>query len=372
MQLSALSLTSVSVTLEKSETGSTAQLQALLEELMQTQTMSSKLLWLEKLARWMAGSQKTIPEQFLGSNAKESHLRFFLKALNDYPTSRRFFVQLLCDCLTQTQAMALFAISGLNPDSVTEALRDHLLQRNAEKNPGREKKLGDVLLALFPNKDYASWLTGLPTELVVEILQLVYFIDNDLSPDQSNPWKIVRLDLVESMSVVSAKILATAFSGAMEVEESQFKLRSSPFLTLEHACETLHTGLKEGDRISHDALFEMSSAVMTSIATCREHIEVTANAVSRKPIVYRSSSKSQLGLVKALLDRLEGIVGLLVPTDGLISIPHVLAFVANLLESVINEKHWWNRTQYTYNVHAAATSAVQAKVEAISDEVNST
>ena len=347
---------------------SVSQLQILLGGLFEIRGMESKLAWLRQLSIWLSDSHAKIPTAFEAHDSKESHLRFFLRAMKDFPTARSLFVQVLFDCLTQTQAMSLFALSGLNPDSVSDALRDRVLKRDAEKDPSREKRLGDVLLALFPSKEFAVWLTQLPAELVIELLQLVYFVDDDLGPDQKNPWKTVRLDLIESMSVVSAKILATAFTGAMEIEESQQKLRTSPFLALEHSCEALHNALRQGDRVTQDQLGSLAESVTGQIQLCREHISETAKSMPRKPFLTRGSANSQWGFVKALLDRLEGIVTLLVPQNGIISIPNVLAFIANLLESAMNDEHWWNRTKYSYNVHNLRNDSLEQQTEDIAAE----
>jgi hypothetical protein len=75
--------------------------------------------------------------------------------------------------------------------------------------------------------------------------------------------------------------------------------------------------------------------------------------------MIQSSARQQWGFVESLLDRIESITTLLVPQNGLVSVPDVLQFLANLIDASRNDAHWWRKTRHSYHAHRSDPSTLK-------------
>lgn len=308
-------------------------LRVLLEELLVLDSHLARLHWLERLGSWMRSSER-VPQRFRlpGEQARSQRLRFFLHSLKEYPAAREAFLANLRHALLDTNGLKLFADAGLPSEYgfVSESVERAM--RRALPRPPNETSLGELLERMFTRREEGAWVAGLAPDLLMEMALILYF-EGDV---EKNPWRQIRLDMLDAITVLAADVASLGVSQDILDRLPRVSLRELPFLVITHECDDLLTVLREGETHPIETKREHASRVLAAISACRDsaskvlaHLEQFGVSVH---LVYR------LEKIGCILDRLESIVRILVPADGLLTVKQVTGFVANLIESVHDDK----------------------------------
>ncbi len=308
-------------------------LRVLLEELLVLDHHLARLHWLERLGSWLRAPEKVPPRFRLpGEPTRSQRLRFFLHALKEYPAAREAFLSNLRDALLSTNGLKLFADAGLPSEYgfVSEAVERAL--RRALPRPPDESSLGELLERMFTDREEGAWVSNLGPDLLMEMALILYF-EGDV---EKNPWRQIRLDMLDAITVLAADVASLGVSQDILDRLPRVSIRELPFLVITHECDDLLSILRDGETHTQETKREYAQRLLLAISACREsaskvlaHLEQFGVSVH---LVYR------LEKIGAILDRLEAIVRILVPADGLLTVKQVTNFVSNLIESVHDDK----------------------------------
>jgi site-specific recombinase len=308
-------------------------LRLLLEDLLVLNSHFERLLWLEKLGVWLRAPE-LVPEQFrlAGESSRSAHLRFFLHVLKKYPAARESFLTNLRQALLDTNGLKLFAGSGLPREFgfLSEAL-ERTLHRLLPRPPD-ETSLSELIERTFSDRDDGEWIGKLSPELLMEMAVILYF-EGDV---EKNPWRQIRLDMLDALTVLAADIASLGVSQDILDRLPRGELRDLPYLVLSHECDAMTSALRAGDAIPEAHRKNLARLVLGNIVACRNynakviaHLEQYGVSVH---LVYR------LEKISAILDRIESIISILVPHGSMLTIKQVTAFVSDLAKSVHADK----------------------------------
>jgi site-specific recombinase len=185
---------------------------------------------------------------------------------------------------------------------------------------------------MFTHRDDGLWISHLGPDLLMEMALILYF-EGDV---EKNPWRQIKLDMLDALTVLAADVASMGVSQDILDRLPRGELRSLPFLMLPHECDDLVCALRELEACPPEFRKQHARRVLTTLAQCREyaskviaHLETHGVSVH---LVYR------LEKIGAILDRIESIVRILVPHDGLLTVREVTSFTSRLVSGVHDDK----------------------------------
>lgn len=205
-------------------------LDALLTHARPDQSLAERVAWAEDLLAWV---RRDVPA---------TRLKLLLQLLERQPDARKRVAQTLRSIVRDTQALDLFADTGL-PRGV--AFMHELLVRLVSgvlPDPPDTRDLADIFDRLFPRESVADWLEQLDAELAGRIIALFH---HEEMPEESG-WGALRIDLEDAMVQLADRICVVGSHRDVRARLSKVAFRELPFQKLTPAVEALLTRRQEG------------------------------------------------------------------------------------------------------------------------------
>ena len=150
--------------------------------------LSDRVAWLERLLSWV---RRDIPSQ---------RLRLILQILDHQPELRIRVAATLRSVLHETQALDLFAETGLPRAAGFFREAAGRVVRRVLPRPPITRDLADLFDRLFPDSEDAAWLAELDTGLVERIEALWQHERKEGEP----AWETLRPDLEDALLLLAA------------------------------------------------------------------------------------------------------------------------------------------------------------------------
>lgn len=315
------------------EGDSVETLRVLLEALLVLDDHTGRLQWLEAFGAWLRG-EEPVPSRFRipGEEGRSQRLRMFLTALRDYPAARDGFLRNLRFALLEVSGLKLFADTGLPSEYGFASEATERILRRVLPHPPDEGNLSELLERMFTSNSDAHWIANLGRDLLVEMARGLFF-EGDV---ERNPWRQIKHDMLDAVTVLAADVASLGVSKDLLDRLPRGSLRDLPFLVLTHEVDDLVTSVRDEDAFPDALRQEHASRVRSALSGCRaqvtkviSHLETHGVSVH---LVYR------LEKISAILDRLEALVGILVPQEGLLTVRQISVFVGTLVRGIHEDR----------------------------------
>ena len=198
-------------------------LDALLTHARTDQSLAERVAWAEDLLAWV---RRDVPA---------TRLKLLLQLLERQPEARTRVAQTLRSIVRDTQALDLFADTGL-PRGV--AFTNELLVRLVSgvlPDPPDTRDLADIFDRLFPRESVADWLEQLDAELAGRIIALFH---HEETPEEGG-WVALRIDLEDAMVQLADRICLVGSHRDVRARLGKVAFRELPFQKLTPAVEAL-------------------------------------------------------------------------------------------------------------------------------------
>jgi site-specific recombinase len=198
-------------------------LDALLAQARPARPLAERVAWVEDLFAWVR------------RDAPEARVRLLLQLLERQPEARLRVAQTFRSIVRDTQALDLFADTGLPRGSVfTHELLSRLVSR-VFPNPPDTRDLADIFDRLFPRAAVAEWLEQLDAEYAARILDL---FQHGETPEEGG-WVSLRTDLEDAMVQLADRICVVGSHRNVRARLGKVAFRELPFQKLTPAVEAL-------------------------------------------------------------------------------------------------------------------------------------
>ena len=188
------------------------------------------MAWAEDLLAWV---RRDVPA---------TRLKLLLQLLERQPDAHKRVAQTLRSIVRDTQALDLFADTGL-PRGV--AFTHELLVRLVSgvlPDPPDTRDLADIFDRLFPRESVADWLEQLDAELAGRIIALFH---HEEIPEEGG-WVALRIDLEDAMVQLADRICVVGSHRDVRARLGKVAFRELPFQKLTPAVEALLEGRRVG------------------------------------------------------------------------------------------------------------------------------
>ena len=209
-------------------------LDALLTHAHPDQSLAERVAWAEDLLAWV---RRDVPT---------TRLRLLIQLLERQPEARRRVAQTLRSIVRDTQALDLFADTGLPRGA---AFTHELLSRLVSgvlPDPPDTRDLADIFDRLFPREAVADWLEQLDADQAGQIIDL---FQHDETPAEGG-WVALRTDLEDAMVQLADRICVVGSHRAVRARLGQMTFRELPFQKLTPAVEALLARRQAGTPLS--------------------------------------------------------------------------------------------------------------------------
>lgn len=224
------------------------------------QTLAERVEWAEDLLKWV---RRDVPA---------TRLRLVFQILDRQPEAHQRIAQTLRSLVRDTQALDLFASTGLSRAS---AFIHELLARLTSRvlpAPLETRDLGDIFDRLFPSSSDAKWLEQLDAEIAQRIITLIY---QDQTPEEAG-WNSLHTDLEDAIVQISNAICVTGSHCEIRKRLAKIPFRDLPFQQLPSVVKILLEKHRSGAPI--EELFPDLNLVRAIAEACDQAMdEVTAN-----------------------------------------------------------------------------------------------
>lgn len=282
------------------------------------------------LFKFLRKSDPTIPEplrspspqtpEVIGaySESKLKRERVWVSILENSSDVRERYRSGIAAILAETNAIALFAQSGLPSDRglVTE-ITDRFFARILPA-PREDLDLAKLFLRIFPSEREVDRFFSIPSELLDRIARLT------APSDESDAWHPVVESLIGAFCLLAARVQGLGLSENLRVRSEQLPVQHLPFYRLYRAGDSLvlavrtHDGVPEAVQVWHSTLADCHQELRTIVA----HLDsrgVNLDIVYALDVIHRS------------LIRMEAIAAVLTAPAG----PQRDAFGKSLLREVV-------------------------------------
>lgn len=192
--------------------------------------LPDRVAWLERLLVWV---RRDTPAQ---------RLRLILQILDHQPELRTRVAATLRSVLRETQALDLFAETGLPRAAGFFREAASRLVRRILPRPPVSRDLDDLFDRLFPEPEDAAWLAELDAELVERIEALW---QHERKPGEP-AWESLRPDLEDALLLLAARVRVIGSTAEMRARMPDTRLREVPFQKLGPAMELLVQHARDG------------------------------------------------------------------------------------------------------------------------------
>lgn len=209
-------------------------LDALLTHARSDQSLAERVAWAEDLLAWVR------------RDTPGTRLKLLLQLLDRQPEVRKRVAQTMRSIVRDTQALDLFADTGL-PRGV--AFTHELLVRLASgllPDSPDTRDLADIFDRLFPRESVADWLEQLDAELAGKIIALFH---HEETPEEGG-WVSLRIDLEDAMIQLADRICVVGSHRDVRARLGKVAFRELPFQKLTPAVEALLERRQSGTPLS--------------------------------------------------------------------------------------------------------------------------
>ncbi len=197
-------------------------LDALLANAHLDRPLAERVDWAEDLFAWL---RRDVPA---------TRLRLFLQLLERQPDARDRFAQTLRSLVRDTQALDLFADTGLPRGAAfMHELWSRVMARILPAPPDT-RDLADIFDRLFPDASDARWLEQLDADLAQRVVALFQVEGND-----PKDWSGLNADLEDALVQLSDRICVVGSGREVRCRLANPAFRELPFQRLPPALEAL-------------------------------------------------------------------------------------------------------------------------------------
>jgi site-specific recombinase len=198
-------------------------LDALLAQASPDQPLSGRVDWAEDFFEWIRRDEPA------------TRLKLFLQLLERQPEARERIVKTFRSLVRDTQALDLFADTGLPRES---AFMHELMSRVFARllpNPPETRNLADLFDRFFPRVSDPDWMERLDPDIVTRFLAL--FQEDQAATGEE--WIGIRADLEDALVQLADRIGVVGSGREVRGRLPQVVFRELPFQKLPSAVETL-------------------------------------------------------------------------------------------------------------------------------------
>jgi len=198
-------------------------LDALLAHARADQSLAERVAWAEDLFAWVR------------RDAPATRLRLLFQLLERQPEARQRVAQTLRSIVRDTEALDLFADTGL--PSGTGFIRELLsrLVSGLLPNPPETRDLADIFDRLFPRGTAADWLEQLDAPQAAQIIDL---FQHDETAEEGG-WISLRTDLEDAMGQLADRVCVVGSHRDVRARLGKVAFRDLSFQKLTPAVEAL-------------------------------------------------------------------------------------------------------------------------------------
>jgi site-specific recombinase len=192
-------------------------LDALLAHAYPDKSLAERVEWAEDLCEWVRRDEPA------------TRLKLFLQMLERQPEARERVAQTLRSLVRETQALDLFADTGLPRGAAfTPELLARIFSRLLPDSP-ETRNLADILDRLFPRNSDSSWLEQLEPDLAQRVLALF----RDVAGEKD--WNSLRADLEDALGQLAERICVVGSGREVRERLTNIVFRDLPFQRLPRA-----------------------------------------------------------------------------------------------------------------------------------------
>jgi site-specific recombinase len=273
-------------------------------------TLRTRLDAFVELFNWLRASDRRIPEPLprdpqarKRSEAQWKRERVWLSVLEASPEVRERYRAAIATILDETDAVALFAESGLPNDRGLVPETIDRLFRIVLPAPREETDLARLFVRLFPTQKEVDRFFGLPSEVFDRIVLLA-------SPEEgSPPWHKPVAALLDAFCLLGARVQGLGLSEKLRTRSQCARVQESAFYRLPRAGDALVEALRKNEDVPAAAMVWKST-----VGECRAELANIVDHLNTRgvnlDIVYA------LDVIEKSLTRMEIISGLLVAQPG--------------------------------------------------------
>ena len=273
-------------------------------------TLRTRLDAFVELFNWLRVSDRRIPEPLprepqsrKRSAPQWKRERVWLSVLEASPQVLERYRAAMAAILDETDAVALFAESGLPNDRGLVPETIDRLFRIVLPAPREETDLARLFLRLFPTQKEVDRFFGLPSELFDRIALLA-------SPGDGSPaWNKPIAALLDAFCLLGARVQGLGLSEKLRTRSQCARVQESPFYRLPRAGDALVEAVRKNEDVPAAAMLWKST-----VGECRAELTNIVDHLNTRgvnlDIVYA------LDVIEKSLTRMEIISGLLVAQPG--------------------------------------------------------
>ncbi len=273
-------------------------------------TLRTRLDAFVELFNWLRVSDRRIPEPLprdpqsrKRSAPQWKRERVWLSVLEASPQVLERYRAAMAAILDETDAVALFAESGLPNDRGLVPETIDRLFRIVLPAPREETDLARLFLRLFPTQKEVDRFFGLPSELFDRITLLA-------SPDDGSPlWDRPLAALLDAFCLLGARVQGLGLSEKLRTRSQCARVQQSPFYRLPRTGDALVEAVRKNEDVPAAAMLWKST-----VGECRAELASIVDHLNTRgvnlDIVYA------LDVIEKSLTRMEIISGLLVAQPG--------------------------------------------------------
>jgi site-specific recombinase len=314
--------------------------------LTEARTLRRRLDAFVGLFNWLRVPDRRIPEPLprethtrSRSEAQWKRERVWLSVLEASPEVRERCNSAIAAILEETDALALFAESGLPNDRGLIPETIDRLFRIVLPAPREEKDLARLVLRLFPTQKEVDRFFGLPAETFDRIVLLA-------APGEGSPaWQKQIESLLDAFCLLGARVQGLGLSEKLRLRSQCTRVQESAFYRLPRAGDALVVALLKREDVAATAMVWKST-----VGACRAELENIVEHLNARgvnlDIVYA------LDVIEKSLRRMEIIIGVLVAQPGQGKLVTGQRLMKEVIRGRVGDRTLWNLAQNSFRLLA--------------------
>jgi site-specific recombinase len=299
-----------------------------------------------ELFNWLRVSDGRIPEPLprdaqarARSELKWRRERVWLSVLESSPEVRERFRAAISAILEETDAVALFAESGLPNDRGLIPETIDRLFRIVLPAPREEKDLARLFLRLFPTQKEVDRFFGLPPEVFDRVVILTSPMEDSLA------WHKSVESLLDAFCLLAARVQGLGLSEKLRTRSQCVRVQESAFYRMPRAGDALVEALRKNEDVPETAMVWKATVgeCRTELANIVEHLNTRGVNLD---IVYA------LDVIEKSLTRMEIISGVLVAQPGQPKLVTAQRLMREVIRGRVGDRSLWILAQNSFRLLA--------------------
>lgn len=295
---------------------------------------------------WLRASDGRIPEPLprdaqarAPSELERKRERVWLSVLESSPEVRERFRAAISAILEETDAVALFAESGLPNDRGLLPETIDRLFRIVLPAPREEKDLARLFLRLFPTQKEVDRFFGLTPQVFDRIVILI------LPLEDSPAWHKPVESLLDAFCLLAARVQGLGLSEKLRTRSQCARVQESAFYRMPRAGDALIEALRKNEDVPATAMVWKATVgeCRTELANIVEHLNTRGVNLD---IVYA------LDVIEKSLRRMEIISGVLVAQSGQPKLVTAQRLMREVIRGRVADRSLWILAQNSFRLLA--------------------